>query len=747
MSKPRAMSRSRNQIAGSYAPESFFTFEGGLGACIAKSMSTREVELPSATKNQIYERLQELARSWYEIALQCRDNEPKHPPVVPAQCVDAAFLNIAKSDYQDLNADETVLLHPSSMGYVPAPLTFVCQSCNLVRTYGTVRELDKDLDVLKNPSRCPHPGKAQKRCDWRQLDLVFVHWSGRWERPMPHQWQFDSAKNEAVLRYARCSCGCEDVELVKSSTGQIGDWYFRCAKCGSRISSPEGWRQNDPDTLNWIGRNFTEDRRGEVRMQPTPYRASNTYYAQSDQFVDFKEGSTAKLIMLLPGRADELTDFIGRQFGFGATMPDEEEIKKRVLESSFASKWNDYDALGRSISDLEKVLVAHPSLSVSLTPSIDQQKKARRDILDDLVDRGVIRQNVSLPAGLLENIHNRQRLFASRYDPFRLALEHQALLETKLDPDVRVGGKRAFVNFRDLDEDLSPSEATRKAELECETGAMLELLGIETMGLIREFDLCRFSFGYTRMKATPVLEDKHHKDMPIRLNLFPRVKYSERYRHPIYVVTQGNEAIYVRLKPALVHKWLASLNCPDMFRLNPEEHIGAGILEVAQPMSRYLDKLPRSTQPNTYFYAYTLLHSYAHLLMRHIAEYSGLDLGSLGEYLFPADLAFVVYRNGTTMDLGNLSAMWRNSNVSLLRAMAQPRAAQCGSGTLCTHRGGSCPDCLMIPETACIAQNKLLSRCVLRNTGGRPRFDERTNLTFDGFLDVSQAAVQSKATP
>jgi hypothetical protein len=275
---------------------------------------------------------------------------------------------------------------------------------------------------------------------------------------------------------------------------------------------------------------------------------------------------------------------------------------------------------------------------------------------------------------------------------------------------------------------------------------MLELLGIETMGLIREFDLCRFSFGYTRMNATPVLEDKHHKDMPVRLNLFSRLKYAERYRHPIYVVTQANQAIYVRLKPEFVLKWLSSLSCTDMFTLRAGEQVGAGLLEVAQPMSRYLDKLPRGTQPNAYFYAYALLHSYAHLLMRHIAEYSGLDLGSLGEYLFPADLAFAVYRNGTTMDLGNLSAMWRNTNVSLLRAMTQPRAAQCGSGTLCTHRGGSCPDCLMIPETACVAQNKLLSRAVLRNTGGRPRFDERTGATLDGFLDIAQAAYRAKTS-
>ena len=745
MTKPRVMSRSRNQIASSYAPESFFTFEGGLGACIAKSIRTSVVEVSPATKNQIYERIQELARSWYEVALHCRDNEPKHPPVKPVQCIDAAFLNIAGNDFQDLKADDTVLLYPSSIGYVPAPLTFVCQTCNLVRTYETIRDLDKDLDVLRNPSLCPHPGKAHRKCDWRQLDIVFVHWSGRWERPMPHYWDWDRTKNEVVLRRSRCGCGCEDVELVRMQTGQIGDWYFRCAKCGSRISPKDGWRQQDPNTLKWIGNDLSGDRLGEVRMQPTPYRASNAYYVQSDQFVDFKEGSTARLSMLLPGRSDELADFIGRQFGFGATMPDEGEIKKRVLESSFASKWSDYEALGKNILELERVVVANPALGSSLQSSIEQQKKARRDILDDLVERGVIQQSTSLPPALHANIINRQRLFASRYDPFRLALEHKALLETKLDVDARVGGKRAFVNFRDLDEDLSPGEATGKGEMERETGEMLQLLGIETMGLIREFDLCRFSFGYTRMKATPVLEDKHHKDMPVRLNLFPRMKFPEGFRHPVYVVTQGNEAIYVRLWPELVHKWLTNLNCPDMFRLKSGEHIGAGLLEVAQPMSRYLDKLPRGTQPNTYFYTYTLLHSYAHLLMRHIAEYSGLDLGSLGEYLFPADLAFVVYRNGTTMDLGNLSAMWRNTNVSLLRAMAQPRAAQCGSGTLCTHRGGSCPDCLMIPETTCIAQNKLLSRSVLRNTGGRPRFDERTNLIFDGFLDMAQAAVNGKA--
>jgi hypothetical protein len=89
--------------------------------------------------------------------------------------------------------------------------------------------------------------------------------------------------------------------------------------------------------------------------------------------------------------------------------------------------------------------------------------------------------------------------------------------------------------------------------------------------------------------------------------------------------------------------------------------LGAHILESAAPFGKYFSELEPG-QPNTYRYVYTLLHTYAHTLMKAVAEFSGLDMGSLGEYLFPADLAFVVYRNGTTMDLGNLSALWRNYN-------------------------------------------------------------------------------------
>jgi hypothetical protein len=304
----------------------------------------------------------------------------------------------------------------------------------------------------------------------------------------------------------------------------------------------------------------------------------------------------------------------------------------------------------------------------------------------------------------------------------------------QLDVTEAVGGKRRYVSFKNRNADLSPDSQDKTDDLEGVTRERLELLGIADMGIIRDFELCRFSFGYFRMQAVPILRDKRKMDMPVRLRLFPPVRNDNVMKNQIYVVQQANQAIYVRLDERRVLEWLQSLYCSDMFTLPAGAAIGAGVLRVATRMDRFLEGLSSGDDPQIYPYLYTLLHSYAHLVMKQVSEYSGLDVGSLGEYVFPADLAFVVYRNGTTMDLGNLSAMWRNSGRAMLASLLDPRATQCGTGSLCTKRGGSCPDCLMIPETSCLASNKLVSRAVLRSIGGRPRFDTRTG-TIAGYLD------------
>ncbi len=131
----------------------------------------------------------------------------------------------------------------------------------------------------------------------------------------------------------------------------------------------------------------------------------------------------------------------------------------------------------------------------------------------------------------------------------------------------------------------------------------------------------------------------------------------------------------------------------------------------------------------------------AHHLISVSASMSGLDLGSFGEHIFAPDLAFLVYRRGMTMDLGNLSSMWRDRGDpafgnEVLDQMVDPVSLRCGSESICNHRGGACPDCILIPENACITRNELLSRSVLIGRGV-PRWDA-TAEPLVGYYEIAR---------
>lgn len=731
MAKAKTMTRSRNQLATAYAPESFFTFEGGLGACISRSAVGESIQLSESTKDLIFERMNELGRAWFNSAMSARDGEQSKPPVMPQQCVDQVLLDTTKSQFQLPGEDRIYLCRPSHMEYTPAPLTFVCRNCGLFQDYETLTELDRDLENLSR-GRCPN-SKVRASCDWEQLDVIFVHWSGHWDAAFPGQWQWSDRDGKVVKRRDTCVCGSQQFRLNRRASG-IGDWFFECAVCDKPLSTK--WLQNDRDTLRMIGPGMSPERLTEVRMQATPYRASSAYYVKTDLFIDFKDGTQQFLPRLRPGREEELKDFLAKHYGFDAKAVTDEDVEAACAGKAECTKdLSDYQFAANTIRSAEPILATLSESNRAVFKDLLEQAYGKKTlIIDELRRRAILLPKVDLPSKVLFNLMNRQSLFASKFDPFRLAIEHAALQETRLEVETKINGKKRYASFTRLDEDLAPEDFEQTEKKQTETRDLLDKLGLADMGLIREFDLCKFSFGYSRMESTPILREKRGMDMPVRLNMFPPVKHNNSMKYPIYVVQQGNEALYVRFNEDAVLRWLQSLNCPDMFSLNPGEKIGAGIHGVAQPMGPFLDKLPESETPSVYFYIYTLLHSYSHLLMKQVSEYSGLDLGSLGEYIFPADLAFVVYRNGTTMDLGNLSALWRNAGTAMLTAMLGSKATQCGTGSLCTHRGGACPDCLMIPETSCIANNKLLSRSVLKSVGGRPRFDVRKE-SIRGYLD------------
>jgi hypothetical protein len=666
--------------------------------------------------------MSEFVKGWFNRAIACREGS-EEPPVEPVLCVERVLLSEdQKNVVSAVPLDQLELLKPSQMGYIPAPLTLVCSRCGKVRTYDKVAKLYADLKTLREKSPCGATA-GKDRCDWRQLDVIFVHWSGEWAPALPGRYQYNPATIKTFFKPLSCKCSSNEFKLDTSSP-QIGNWTYVCMKCNNKAD--DRWIQNDPFTLQVIGKTLSQPgghRIAEARMEPVSYRASSVYYVQYDQFIDFREDDDRKLLEL--ARKDELCNFIGKTYGFPVNDLDDKDVEAAVKAAGKGEKWGTYTKLKTMADGLRR---ADPMGAQALDETVDDMKKQWQEA-------GILPTTVTFPPSIIEDIDKREK-FVSRFDPYRLAVEHNCLKKKKIEYGETSGGKRAFVNFSSLDPDLAPADPEERARIEDMTAYYLKLLGIQQMGLIREFDLCRFSFGYSRMSAGPVLYDKHSMNMPVRLRLFEKTRILESPRHPVYVIQQANQAVYIRLNEKTVYQWVESLECMD-FSSPLKSSVGGWLLERHIPFDLFLESVAKPSPPRVYVYAYMLLHTYAHHIMRGISEWSGLDIGSLGEYLFPADLAFVVYRNGTTMDLGNLSAMWRNNSINFLRYLLETRSLKCGSGSLCVKRGGSCPDCIMVPETSCLAQNKLLSRSVLIG-GGCPREDERDTSVKGYFKVVSE---------
>lgn len=721
------MSRSRGQLATVYAPGALFTFEGGLGACLSisdQSQHPTRADVSQETAIQIHLRLREVWQSWFTRAMQ---GGTQDHPAVATLCLDQALLRDGAFHAPAHSRFE--LVDPKAMCYVPAPMDFVCNTCGRFRKFDTVRDASSHLDELKRENCDSRSEGLKGKCRWRQLDVIFVHWSGNWEAPTPGRWEWSVAEQKLLPPIGSCQiCQSRKFYLIDKSP-RIGEWVFECER-GHKYG--DSWLQNDPTTTKLLGDDTTKRPPRWRRMEPISYRATPAFYPHSEQFIVFASDQRDLLTMLQEGNEEQLAGFAAERFGVGERPPNDEEIVEVLRKAGHSTKVSQYERL----IGMKARLIGTP-----MEEEVDAQ-------LSDLVadwkaTPGLVPIQHESPAWLVQLISRRIE-FGSRYDPLVLAVEHEALSRSKLRATTPVDGRSQFVRFTHPDKDLAPRTKLALEAQVSRTTDLLLALGVADMGLVREFDLCRFTHGFTRMSTDPLIEksDQQTLRLPVRLNLFQELG---NQKIPIYVVNQSNEAIYVRLRPETVYQWLRSLGVSDLPACDEEESLklGACVLESAAPFGKFFANLTPGPA-NTYRYVYTLLHTYSHAVMKTVAEFSGLDVGSLGEYLFPGDLAFVVYRNGTTMDLGNLSALWRNYNTIFLEHLLAPRALMCGAGSLCDSlSGGACPSCIVIPETSCVASNQLLSRSVLR-TGPAPREDQdHSAQVIRGYLDVASDVPRS----
>jgi hypothetical protein len=658
--------------------------------------------------------MKEIASNWLDRGMTLRA-----PETVPIELIlDDVFYD-QQSQVVDRDWRRVFqLCDPGTMGYVPYPLAYRCAVCGHLREYESIAEQARD--PLR--ARC---GDHEAR--WVQLDVVYVHWSGHLEPLSPFRNNYD-ANRARVTKLRNCGCGGQEFTLYNQGP-VFSDWSFVCESC----RTPRDLKQPDPHTLTILererqntGRSFE---RIEVNMLPVSYRANSAFYPQKGTFIEFRERSVVEL--LLRERQGELLRRLAEIHGFSYESPTDAEIREALLSGGRGAEWDDY---------MDHREMAERALGRGQVDRADKLQRDAAALREAWFDSGVIGRGQIQSNALVAAVGQRAD-WARPYDPIRLTIEHDRFRAEHIHERRRHHESIDVMEPNRLICD-AVGDSISLARYTGTTDGLLHRLGFEQVVLIRGLPICEFSFGFTRVSAAPV----YHREfngrqvpMPVRLNAFPVLPTG---RHPIYITQQKNEALYFKLDERRVVRWLAA-NGVLSEHAAADTRLGAVYLESYSDFGAFLDdfkeregrgRAPRSVCA----YIYLLLHSLSHQVMHALADVSGLDRDGLGEHIFPADLAFVVYRKGMTPDLGNISAMWRNHSENFLHRLLDPRLLRCGSGSLCDTRGGACPACIMVSEVTCIGGNQLLSRSTLKG-GPAPNWEPQDSAPLTGFFEPTLA--------
>ena len=708
---PPRMTRSQPQLATSYAPGAMFTWEGGKGACMAVPLEGATIDFSArpTRRDQIIENLEEFCQNWLARGMMINRDAPVYEP----QLLDTCFYNPMRSGIAGvgIGLDRFEFMRPDRLGYLPGPLNYRCNTCEKVREF--ISSGHQVADPLG--ATCTMEDGCRRECRWQQLDVVYVHWSGCLEGLSPYR--YTESRDGEVRKIPRCQCGAEEFRLVKQGN-QFSRWRFRCMGCGAEREV----YQTDPFSLNILKPRMDEGvphQWSEINMIPISYRASPVFYVQSARFIVY-DADPEVVSLMQPSRFTELTVKVAALHGYGGSDPDDENIREQLGANGRGPLWLAYETM-RNQEQASRV--------EGNEEHADAFANAANITLQGWYEAGYVTREVVASPELEAQVRERGN-YARRFDPIRTTIEHDALNRRKID----IASESE--SLRRAHPDLCAEYGVPALEEAYEKRVANELgrAGISDPFLIRNLDMVEFSFGYTRVSATPTTVQKDRL-MPVRLMGFPSLP---NHRRPIYVIEQQNEAIYVRLELEAVTEYLRQNRVLPQTGIQPS--LGALVIESYQDFGPFLqdftvrDTASRVRSRDVPSLIYLLLHSMAHQVMHGIARFSGLDLGSMSEAIFPADLAFLVHRRGMTEDLGNISSMWRDHNSAFLHYLVDRRELRCGSGTLCDHRGGACPACIMLPETSCIAGNQLLSRAVL--IGGRAPLWDLDQTQLRGYFEV-----------
>ena len=112
-----------------------------------------------------------------------------------------------------------------------------------------------------------------------------------------------------------------------------------------------------------------------------------------------------------------------------------------------------------------------------------------------------------------------------------------------------------------------------------------------------------------------------------------------------------------------------------------------------------------------------LLHTLSHLLMRNSSVFTGLDLQSYGENIFPTSAAIFLFST-SSINIGGLQFIFENEISNWFENMKFD-VKECTLDPNCIKDKGACFSCLYVPEFVCCLFNQYLDRDVFMGKTSR----------------------------
>lgn len=220
------------------------------------------------------------------------------------------------------------------------------------------------------------------------------------------------------------------------------------------------------------------------------------------------------------------------------------------------------------------------------------------------------------------------------------------------------------------------------------------VMGIRDVRVINDFPLALCALGYTRTSRDP---------SRTVLTPFP---VDDQGKIPVFAINSETEALWFQLDPQRVVNWLISNRLAAGSRPQSAEHAWAW-LYAKLPGMQEAPYEPSYNEPGAVAVR-TLLHTLSHIFLRRI-EWSGFAPSSVGEYLIPASLSFILYANRyAETKIGGLTTLFEQRlHTWLWDALQSGR--ECIYDPICADDGGSCAGCTH-REHNCILFNRELSR-------------------------------------